>query len=408
MTPFPILRSDVLNIVKWLSRHRMIGAAILSVFLLAACGPAPLGTSWAGLRLIGDEQYILLAFNDRLTMVDPTDGKTVRLLNPEGQVRLDDQGRPRVWEVRQGPNQFFSSPLLDADGRIVAATYNQVLYTIDMPTARIENGTGAPIPDNPGHLVADLEAGGDLVYAGLSTKNLVALDRRDFRVEWKVETRHGVWAQPLLVDEVLYFTSLDHHLYAVNARTGGELWTLDLGGAVPSEPVYANGRLYVGSFARQIYEVSPRGEIINSYETEDWVWGAPTIVDGILYAADLAGNVYALDTTANLREIWRVQAATMAIRPSPLVTQNYVLVASRDQRLYWLNRRDGSPVTDIEGRLLVREMQAPIFSDILLIEPNEKTAIPEPIVVVSTLSPGQMLVAYTLAEGRFLWTYSIE
>jgi hypothetical protein len=53
-------------------------------------------------------------------------------------------------------------------------------------------------------------------------------------------------------------------------------------------------------------------------------------------------------------------------------------------------------------------MQSPIFADVLLIEPNETTALAEPIVVVSTLSPAQMLVAYTVAEGRFLWAYAFQ
>lgn len=408
MIPFPILRSSVLNIVKFLSRHRLIGAAILSVVLAAGCGPAPLGTSWAGLRVIGEEQHILVAFNDRLALVDPVDGKTVKLRNQEGEIRLDDQGNPRLWEVKQNANQFFAAPAPLGDGRLLAVTYNQVLYTIDLPTARIENGSGTPIANHNGHIVADLLEGDGLVYAGLSSKNLLALDAEDLSVAWTAQTEHGIWSRPLLVDDVLYAASLDHYLYALDARTGDLLWKLDIEGAAPSAPAYANGRLYIGSFARKIFEISRQGQILNTYDTVDWVWGAPAVVDGILYAADLVGNVYALDTTDGLREIWRVKASEMSIRPTPLVAGDYVLVASRDQRLYWLKRSDGSMVTDNEGRPLLREMQGPIFSDILLIEPNEKTDIPGPYVIVSTLSPGQILVAYTLEQGRFLWTYSMQ
>ncbi len=408
MIPFPILRSEVLNILKFLSRHRLIGAAILSMLLVAGCGPAPLGTSWAGLRIIGEEQYILVAFNDRLTLVDPVDGKTVKLRNQEGEVRLDDQGNPRLWEIKQSANQFFAAPAPLDKNRLLAVTYNQVLYTIDLPTARIENGSGTPIPDHTGQLVADLLEGDGLVYAGLSSKNLLALDPEDLSVVWTAPTEHGVWSKPLLVDGVLYAASLDHHLYALDAATGEQLWKLNIQGAAPSTPAYADGRLYIGSFARKIFEISLQGEILNTYDTIDWVWGAPAVVDGILYTADLVGNVYALDTTDGLREIWRVKAAEQSIRPTPLVAGDYVLVASRDQRLYWLNRADGSMVMDNEGRPLSREMQGPVFSDILLIEPNEKTDIPEPYVIVSTLSPGQILVAYTLDQGRFLWTYSMQ
>lgn len=409
MIPFPILRSKALNIVKFLSRHRLIGAAILSMALLTACGPAPLGTSWAGLELVGDEQNILVAFNDRLFMVDPVDGKTAKLRNQDGEIRLDDDGNARLWDIRQNQNTFFSAPVVESDSRLLVPGYNQVLFTVDVPTARIENGTGTPIPSNTGHIVADLVATDDLLYVGLSTRNLVALNRDDYSVAWTVETTHGVWSQPVLAEDTLYFTSLDHNLYAVDAQTGAERWTLNLEGAAPASPTYVDGKLYVGSFARKIFEVSAAdGKILSSYETVDWVWNTPIVADGMVYAADLAGNVYALDTADGLTERWKVKPASLAIRAAPLVTDQYVLVASRDQKLYWLNRDDGTPVLDGEGRALVREMQSPIFSDILLIEPNEATDIAEPMVVVSTLSPGQMLVAYTLEEGRFLWTHSLQ
>lgn len=408
MTPFPILRSSELNSVKFLSRQRLIGAAILSILLLAACGPAPLGTSWAGLTTVGDQQNILVAFNDRVTMVNPADGKTVKLVNQNGEVRLDDSGNPRLWEVKQNANQFFAAPLVEGDNRLLVAGFNQTLYNVDLPTARVENGSGTPIANVTGHLVADPVMNDQFIYVGLSTKNLLALNRDDYSVAWKVETEHGVWSKPVLVDNTLYFTSLDHHLYAVDAQTGKQRWTFDVQGAAPASPAFANGKLYVGSFARKIFEVSTDGQLLNSYDTLDWVWNTPTVVDNMLYTADLVGNVYALDTANGLKEVWKVRPSTMSIRPSPLVTDKYVLVASRDQKLYWLKREDGTQVMDNEGRPLVREMQSPIFSDILLIQANQAAGISEPMVVVSTLSPGQMLVAYTLEEGRFLWTYSVQ
>ena len=400
-----------MNTVKrWNQQRLLVMAGLLLVMVAAGCGPAPLGISWAGLTTFGDAQNLLVAFNDRLVMIDPVEGKPIKLLNPSGEVRLDNEGKPRLWEVRaqNGPNQFFAAPIpLDADTLLVA-TYNQVLHTVDVPTARIENPEGSPIPGTTGHLVADLVSDGDLIFAGLSTKNVVALDREDFRVQWTFPTGHGVWSQPLLQDGVLYFASLDHYLYAVSAKTGEQLWKLDLEGAAPSAPVYYNGRLFIGSFGRKIFEVSTDGQVLNTYKTLDWIWSKPTIVDDILFVGDLVGNVYALDTTRGLAEVWAQKVASSAIRPAPVVYDNAVVVASRDQKVYWLKRADGSPIMDAEGRPLVREMQAPVFSDMLLIKPSEAVKLAEPILVVSTLAPNQLLVAYTVSEARFLWAYALQ
>lgn len=396
-----------MNILKFMTRHRLIGAAILSVLLIAGCGPAPLGTSWAGLSKI--ENDILVTYNDRIVLVNPADGKAVRLLNPQGEVRLDDQGNPRVWDVRHNaPNMFFSTPVQLSDDTLLVAAYNQQLLEIDIPTARIENPDGQTIAGYTGSVVADLLRKDDLIYVGLSAKDLVALNRDDLSVAWKLTTEHGVWSKPLLVEDTLYVSSLDHKLYAADANTGELLWKLDLQGAVPSSPAYdeRSGHLFVGTFGRKIFEIAREGQVVNQYDTLDWIWGTPVIDNGILYAADLVGNVYALDTTQNLKEVWKQKVAASAIRPTPVVQGDFVLVASRDQKLYWLNRSDGTPVVNNEGQPLVREMQASIFADILLFQGDEVPDINEPFVVVSTMSPSQMLVAYTVAEGRFLWAYA--
>src|SRR5690606_31695094 len=130
-----------------------------------------------------------------------------------------------------------------------------------------------------GQVVADPVVGEELVYVGLSERDLVALSRADQTERWRFETNHGVWSEPLLVDDALYFTSLDHQLYALDAATGDELWRVDLQGAAPEEPVYYEGRLYVGSFARKVFEISLDGEILSEFSTRDWVWETPVVVD---------------------------------------------------------------------------------------------------------------------------------
>src|SRR5690606_3944233 len=118
-------------------------------------------------------------------------------------------------------------------------------------------------------------------------------------------------------------------------------------------------------------------------------------------------NVYALDA-GDWAEIWRQKVAGRAIRGTPLVTDERIVVAARDQKVYWLNRDDGTPVIDAEGQPLVRELRAEILSDVLLVEPGESLNIPEPYIVVGTLSTSDILVAYTLERGQYVWTYSFS
>lgn len=398
--------------LKLISRRFLLVAVLVGA--LAACGPAPLGTGWPAVSLLqsqcGDQPRdgILVAFNDRIVIVNPANGKALELLNAECELRPPDaDGTAKVWDFKPGSaRQFYSSPVLLDNQTLLAVSYDQRFFEIEFPAARTDSTEGRPIEGRTGHTVADLLVTDDTIYIGLSAKDLLALDRDTFDVLWTAPTGHGVWAKPLLVENTLYFSSLDHYLYAVDAKTGDQLWKLDLEGAVTATPVFHNGHLFIGSFGRKVFEVSLEGQIVNQYTTDEWVWGTATIVDDTLYIADLGGNVYALDTANDLAQVWKQKVATSAIRPAPIVSGDVVVVASRDHKVYWLNRNDGTPFKDADGNPLVRELANPILSDVLLIEPGPGVEIPEPYIVVSTLSPGQLLAAYTLDNGQAVWSYS--
>lgn len=402
--------------LKFLARRHLLGAAILCLMLVAACGPAPLGTGWPAISTVnntcGDKNTlgILVAFNDRIVMVNPANGQEMTLLNQDCSPRpVDSDGKPRLWEVKPGNNkQFYTAPLEIDSSNLLAIAYDQSIFHIELSSARPEDTTGTPIPGITGHAVADPVANDKFIFVGLNSKDLVALDKKTLDVQWKLTTDHGVWAKPLLADNVLYVASLDHFLYAVNADTGDVLWKVDLGGAVTSPPLLYNSHLFIGSFSRTLYEISTDGQIVNQYTTEDWMWGTPTVDNDILYTADLGGTVYALDVKNNLKEVWKQKVAAGAIRATPVIAGDVIIVAARDQKVYWLKRADGTPVQDEGGNPLVRQLDSPILSDILLIQPGDNVDISKPYVVVSTLSTDQILVAYALDNGEREWSYKFQ
>lgn len=383
-------------------RYRIAALALLAMLLVSACVGGPIEPSWGRLSVVGEQPNIFLAFSDRLVQIDPTDGSVVKLRDSGGQVRLDEQGNPRPWEVISqtggGPTSgFYSSPLIVDEDSLFVATYDRKLLEVDTPAARVVNPNGIELP---GGVVADVLATDDLLYVPFADSDLVAYNRADMSVAWRFETQHGVWAQPLLVDNTLYFTSLDHLMFAVDPATGAEKWRVDLEGAVAGTPTYADGYLYIGSFAGKIFKVSTSGEIVASYETQGWVWGAPAVVDGVVYAADLDGFVYALsDAGSSFTEVWAPrQVATRAIRATPLIVGDKIIVGSRDLRVYWLSRTSGEEIFN-------REMRGEVMSDMLVLEPSETLNIPESLLIVSTIAREELVVAFTLENGERRWVY---
>ncbi len=373
----------------------------LLLLWVAACVPIRMEAGWPDISTLDAPGNIyagniLLTFNDKITMIDPGTGQPARLRNADGEVRVDAEGKARLWEFsgpQAAPNQFFSRPLsLDAE-RLMVFGNSERLFEVNLARADalVEEGD-----ELPGRVLAAPLLVDDLVFVA-AERSMLALERDSHRLRWSFDTDQSIWSQPLLLDDMLLFTSLDHHLYALDPQTGAEIWRLKLGGAAPVAPVLYEGRLYTGSFARRIYGISPQGSILAEYVTEDWVWGAPAIVDGVLHAADLGGNVYALEIEEHgFRLLWRVTVSERAIRATPVVSGEYVIVAARDQKLYWLDRDDGRTY-------FTRELAGEVVSDMLLLEQG---ANGEALLAVSTLANEEALVAFGVQNGERRWTYS--
>ncbi len=405
MTPFR--SSGVSNTVAFFRRLRVIGVLAAITVLAAACASLPADSSWGSTSLF--DSKILLAFSDHVVEVDPSNGLALKSHDASGTVRNDDTGKALDWLTQVNANNvtyhFYTHPVQTDDKTLIAAAYENKLFQIDLNSSVVADTTGITVP---GNVVGDPLLTDKFLYVPLSNAGVVALDRSKLASPpvWTFDAdgNKGVWAQPLVSADgsTLYVASMDHNLYALDAATGNQKWKapVDLEGAVASTPVFNADKtaLYVGSFGNKVFKISPDdGSIIAQYSTNNWVWGSPTVVGDMVYATDLSGYVYALqDTGSTLKEVWAQKVANGAIRMSPYVSGDTIVVGSADQNVYWLSAKDGSTTFS-------RPTQGQVLANILPIPASG--SITEPIIIVSTIAPSQQLVAFTLTKGTSLWAY---
>jgi outer membrane protein assembly factor BamB len=369
---------------------------ILLALVVTGCVGTRLGTSWPSLTLNEEHTAITMAFSNFIVQIDPRDGSELQLRNAEGQVRYNNEtGEPLTWEfIGQSGQEFYSAPIPYSDTTLLAASYNNKLLQVDSKAARVDNPIGTTLREQ---VLADLVTDDTRIFVAYATRGIEALDRDTLSSLWYVDTENGIWDTPTLFEGVLYFTSLDNHLYAVDSINGDVLWKTELGGAAAATPIIVNDVIYVGSFGRRMFAISLQGEILAEVETDNWVWGEAVVEDGVVYFADMSGTAYAVRTNT-LETIWKVKAADNGIRAAPLVTDSFIITAARNGRVTWLNKSDGSEA-------FFRDLEAEILADILLVEPSESLALAEPLVVVSTVANDRLLVAFTLRDGGRKWTY---
>lgn len=390
-----------MNTSKQWPKLRLI--LLLSALLLfgTGCVASRIGVSWPsiGLTDVSGQTEIVVAYNQQISLIDPVTGMRAQLRNAEGEVRLDEQGNPRPWFFNGADHnnlQFFAQPLLQGE-TFLFPSYNDSMVEIDQQTSRLENTY--PLPD---FVIAEVVEDDDMLYVPLFHDGIAAVDAGSFEVLWQFDMEQGVWATPLLVDGVLYVPSVDHNLYALNAETGTPVWDepVDLEGLAAATPLLYEDHLFIGSYSHKLFKISLDGEIVGELMAENWIWSPPVEFEGVLYLTDLSGFVRAIDPET-MNEFWSVRVAERGIRPAPLVTSGSVVVASRDGRVYWLDRRTGELIfsREIEGR-------PEILSDIVLIEANPESGLSEDLVIVSTVDPARQVAAFTLENGRAAWVYS--
>ena len=383
------------------SRPGLILLLTLALLTLPACVGGRIGVSWPAVGLIdlNGETHIALAYNNDLTLLTPNNGAPARLVNPiNGEMLRDSENNPRTWILRGSDNggaQFHTVPVKIDDETVVVADHNRRLLRVDSVVVEVQRSL--PLVDK---VVANPLKVDGMLYVPFQNGGLSAISLDDYRELWRFPTEGGIWAQPLLVNDMLILSSIDHSLYAIDRATGQRIWSVDLGGAVASMPLLADDRLYVGSFNKSFFEISLDGAILSEYTTQNWVWGTPAIDEnGIVYVADLSGYVHALDTSGGLRQRWSVQIAERGIRAGPLVYGERVIVASRDGKVYWLDRYDGELINarEIDDR-------PELLGDMMLLEPSETLKIDEPLLLVTSVHDARLLIAFGV-DGRQTWVY---
>src|SRR6266536_1323178 len=132
------------------------------------------------------------------------------------------------------------------------------------------------------------------IVTGLTKKELWAVktdgqgDVTDTAVVWKLKTRVGKYASPLLVDGLIYTAAEESFVTCLEAATGKVVWTERIGGKYAASPIYADGRLYFFSQEGTTTVINP-GRSLEVLATN-------RLADGFMASPAAAGKAFFLRT----------------------------------------------------------------------------------------------------------------
>ena len=277
------------------------------------------------------------------------------------------------WQVAF-PGDAIEATAAIAGGTAYVCTYNGVAVALDLKTG--DETWRYTDPDKFGGRSSPVIAGDLLVY-GDAVGKVRALDRKDGKPRWSVDTETEIISSPIVTDGLVVFGGDDGRLYAVEAATGAKKWTFETG-----QPIQCSVTLAVlvgdvaGKSERAVgfagcdgvlrFVGIDGGREIRSMQLGGHLIATPAIVGDRLYLASIESEVVGIDLT-DMSRLWTFTPERESeFRSSPAVSESSVFIGGRGRVLHALDRKtgkerwslrtrgqiDASPVV-VGGRVLV-------------------------------------------------------
>lgn len=234
----------------------------------------------------------------------------------------------------------------------------------------------APVPQDWPGLTVD----GDSVYV------LSGLPRQVYILDTETGVQQGTftpqvdaagvlyWSPVTIGDGVAFVGFADEqagtaNLYAFDPATGLELWHVSASNLILAAPTYANGIVYYADSAGYVYAVDVETHALLPgwpFRAKEAVWAAPLVADDRVYVAAMDHHLYALDATTGA-EIWSTQlGGAMAAAPVLAENQGILYAGGFDGRVRAVEAASGESLDSFDFRADNWIWSEPLLADDVL------------------------------------------
>jgi outer membrane protein assembly factor BamB len=159
-------------------------------------------------------------------------------------------------------------------------------------------------------------------------------------VVFNVGVGGSVTATPLIKNDRVYFGSCDRNVYAVDLKTGREIWRFPTNGQVLAEVTISHGRIYVGSYDGNLYALNMKGGLVWKFHAGDRIASRPRVHKDRIYFTCRDGNIYVLNKQGEL--VWKFHT-NGPLGSTPMIFKDRIYFGSFDHNLYSI---------DLDGKLV--------------------------------------------------------
>ncbi|MFH0989263.1 MAG: PQQ-binding-like beta-propeller repeat protein [bacterium] len=229
-----------------------------------------------------------------------------------------------------------------------------------------------------GHLESSPLLLNDVLFVTSLNGSLYCLRKLDGREIWRFDTAEKEQRKPIHSSvasdgEILVFGCDDGGIYAVNALSGTLRWKYHAEASVVATPVIVQGKAIVGSFDGTIVALDLQsGRLVWKFSAKAKVY-APAASNGqTVFCGASDGMVYALDVASGSL-VWKFSAHSI-VNAAPLVAGDFLYVTSLDRTVHALQVQDGKERWNYvaSGRIKVSPV---IWGDMLFLSVEDNQVV---------------------------------
>ncbi len=315
-------------------------------------------------------------------------------------------GLTKAWSSGIGEGGDYRTRLtaqpLISGSQVFTMDTNGTVDSLDLATGKHLWRTKTQPKKNRGtNIGGGITTGNGLVYAATGRGELMAISAADGHIVWRVNITVPARSAPTLVNDVLYFCTIDQKLIAASAKTGATIWSYtatksDTGVLAQASPAFADGLVIAGFESGDLVALRADtgslawsdnlGTLKGTASLLEFasVRGAPVVEAGIVYAIGLGGLMAALD----LRSGRRVWERDISGGNTPWLAGDVLYIITDEQRAAAISKDDGTVhwVTDLPRFITPKRTKgliawagpALIAGKLVAVSSNEHMAVLDP------------------------------
>lgn len=219
-----------------------------------------------------------------------------------------------------------------------------------------------------GPMVASPAFDNNTIYAATITGRVFALQTYQRQIKWHSTIGSPIVSSPLVHGELLITATFDswvketagflgkNLVYALNGKTGEEIWNFEIDGDVFSSPCVAKDMIIIGSMNKVVFAIDiSSGNKKWTFETQGEVWSSPSFNGDQIFVGCDDGFLYCLNLEGKLQ--WKTKLNGKVRSSSPCLSdeKKLIFIGTHNGGIYCLKQSDGSIVWD-------KQMTKPVLS----------------------------------------------